>query len=46
MGKTTLALQLAAAAAKEVPVMVVTFGVCPTFYTAFCHDCEHLSLTC
>jgi hypothetical protein len=22
------------------------FRVCPTFYTAFCHDCEHLSLTC
>jgi hypothetical protein len=22
------------------------FGVCPTFYTAFCHDCEHVSLTC
>jgi hypothetical protein len=20
--------------------------VCPTFYTAFCHDCEHMSLTC
>ena len=22
------------------------FWVCPTFYTAFCHDCEHMSLTC
>ena len=21
-------------------------GVCPTFYTAFRHDCTHLSLTC
>jgi nitric oxide reductase subunit B len=22
------------------------FRVCPTFYTAFCHYCESLSLTC
>ena len=23
-----------------------SWGVCPTFYTAFCHDCEYMSLTC
>ena len=22
------------------------FRVCPTFYTAFCHDCEYMALTC
>jgi hypothetical protein len=22
------------------------FGVCPTFYTAFCHTCKPLPLTC
>jgi hypothetical protein len=43
MGLTTTATPLTKLAFVAAPVFN---RVCPTFYTAFCHYCESLSLTC